>query len=61
MKILYTTILTFLTFASQAQEIVWDSTFVVDQIEFIDILCIHQNRDGSQKKDDCVPDHTIQL
>jgi hypothetical protein len=39
MKILFTTILTFFTFASQAQEIVWDSTFVVDQIEFKVLAC----------------------
>ncbi|MFT7234062.1 MAG: hypothetical protein ACI8TA_003291 [Cyclobacteriaceae bacterium] len=36
MKILFTTIL---TFAYQAQEIVWDSTFVVDQIEFKVLAC----------------------
>ena len=39
MKILLITILAILTFASQAQEIVWDSTFVVDEIEFKVLAC----------------------
>lgn len=39
MRILLSTIFTILTLASQAQEIVWDSTFIVDKIEFKVLAC----------------------